>query len=449
LSATVHVIGAGAAGLAAAAELQRYGKDVLVLEASANPAGVAQSDKLGGYRIERGPNTFRVGPDLARFLAAHALDPLLRAASPASRKRFLLRRGELVEVPGGLLAFATTPLLSIGGKLRLLAEPFVRRGDARGESVADFIARRFGRETLEALVAPFLTGVYAGDETRLGAEAVFPSLVEAERRRGSVALGLLRGAGSRARGRPGTWSASEGVGTLLGELARRLASRIRCATPVQALGFDRTSRCYELALADGERLTARGVVIATPAPEAARLLAGLDSGCEEILAAIRYVPVASLSLGIDPGRLRRPVEGFGYLVPREEGGVVLGCLFPSQLFPDRAPRGRELLTVLIGGERHPEAVAWPEAQLRAKVQEELDAVLGLRQVPEWLSLARWPRAVPQPGPDHPRQIRALRRRLHGFPHLVLAGGYLDGVAFGDALVSGAAAAREVATQEAR
>jgi oxygen-dependent protoporphyrinogen oxidase len=125
-------------------------------------------------------NAWRLGSS-APLVREQGVSQRLLKALPASGERFLVRGGRLVPVPMGPVAFARTPLLTRGGKLRLLAEPFVRGGDPSGESVAEFAARRFGREARDALIAPFLTGVYAGDENQLGAEAVFPSLVAAER----------------------------------------------------------------------------------------------------------------------------------------------------------------------------------------------------------------------------------------------------------------------------
>src|SRR5262245_27660790 len=125
----VAVVGAGVAGLAAAATLRRAGRDVVVLEAAARAGGAACSERIEGHLVERGPSTFRVPAAMAAFLRAHDLDRLLVPASPASRERHLVHGGRLVAVPSSPLAFAASPLLSARGKLRLLAEPFVRRGD--------------------------------------------------------------------------------------------------------------------------------------------------------------------------------------------------------------------------------------------------------------------------------------------------------------------------------
>jgi oxygen-dependent protoporphyrinogen oxidase len=442
----VAVVGAGVAGLAAGVALRAAGREVVVLEAGARAGGAASSERIDGHLVERGPNTFRVPAATDAFLRAHGLDALLVEAAPAARARFLLRGAALVPVPMGPLALARTPLLSVAGKLRLLAEPFVRRGDGRGESVAEFATRRFGREALEALVGPFLTGVYAGDERRLGAEAVFPALVAAEQRAGSVVRGLvaraLRARGA-PRGRRGTWSAAEGVAALTDALAGRLGPALGLRNRVSEVRPEAGGLRLELeGPCGGTTLRARRLLVATPAPEAAALLAGVEAEAAKALASVEYAPVASVSLSIARGSTRVPVRGFGYLVPRGEGDALLGCLFPGQLFPGRAPAGRELLTLLAGGVRRPEAVrSWSDERLVASLVGELERALGLREAPRVLAVTRWPRAVPQPGREHRRLVADARRRLAGAGRIALAGAAWDGVAFGDALASGAAAAQ--------
>lgn len=442
----VAVIGGGIAGLAAAATLRRAGRDVVVLEASARAGGAAQSERIDGHLVERGANTFRIPPVMAAFLRDHAQSALPIAAAPASRERFLVRGGALVPVPMDPLAFATTPLLTPRGKLRLLAEPFVRRGDARGESVAEFATRRLGREACDALVAPFLTGVYAGDEHQLGAEAVFPSLVAAERRGGSVAVGLLADAVARrgARGRPGTWSAREGVAALPDALARSLGASLRLSAPASGIAFEEGGYRIEIAADSGAReLRARGLIVAAPAAASARLLAGLEPEAAKAVGAIAHAPVASVSVSIARDSTRVPVRGFGYLVPRGEGDALLGCLFPSRLFAGRAPADRELLTLLAGGLRKPAALDWPDDRLVAALQGEVDRTLGLADAPRVLAITRWPQAVPQPGREHGRILRGVRDRLARFPRLAIAGGWTDGVAFGESLASGVRAAHSI------
>ena len=210
------VVGAGIAGLFAARELASAGVETLLVDAGDRPGGVMQTDAHAGYVVERGPSTFQLKAPLLTLAERHGVEPLLVPASPESRRRALFDGEELVDLPHGLMSAVRTPLVSSAAKLRLLAEPFIRRGDPTGESVYTFCARRLGPEVATKLVGAFLTGVYAGDARHLGIEAVFPALAELERAHGSLVRGGLARAFKRQepRGRAGTWSAEGGLGRL-------------------------------------------------------------------------------------------------------------------------------------------------------------------------------------------------------------------------------------------
>jgi len=435
------VIGAGAAGLGAELELQARGSEVLVLDAGDRPGGVVRSERSEGFLIERGPGTTRLPAGAVALFQRAGLEAALLKASPESTARFLLRSEGLVPVPLSPLGLVRTPLLSGAGKRRLLREPFVARGDGAAESVAAFVERRLGREALEALIAPFLLGVYAGDERALGAEAVFPTLVAAEREGGSIARGLLRRAlsGGGVRGFPGTWSAREGLGGLAALLARGLGEGLQLGARVRALVPEADGWRVEL----GERvLRARRVVLATDAAGAAELLAPLDPEAAAFQRALPFAPLVSVALALEPAATVHPITGFGFLVPRDQGLDLLGALFMSRLFPGRAPAGQELVTAMLGGLRWPGAVDAPDDELLRRVHAGLDRALGLRATPRTLALTRWARAVPQPGPGHVGAVRAIRARLATrSPPLALAGACWDGVALGETLAAGARAAR--------
>ncbi|MFQ5415559.1 MAG: protoporphyrinogen oxidase [Myxococcota bacterium] len=440
------VVGGGIAGLAAAVELQQSVRDVLVLDPEDRPGGVMRTDHVGGYVVERGPNTFQVKPPMLGALRRDGLDSALRRAAPSSRLRSIYHDGRLVRVPMSPSGLAGTPLLSAGGKLRLLTEPFRRRGDAASESVAEFVGRRLGPEVARNLVGPFLTGVYAGDEDELGAEAVFGSLVDHERRAGSIAAGLVRGLFRRrgSKGLRGIHSAVEGLGPFARALAALLVEPPALGNRVSGVRREGTGWLVSVSGNGGEsRLRTRRLVVAAPSRDAAEILRAVSPAAAEELEGIDYAPIVGVAIGVQQGDALGTIEGFGFLVARDAGIRLLGCLFMSQLFPGRAPAGHELLQCMIGGRRWPEAVELPDDVLAEQVRCDLDRVLGLHGDPNVLGVTRWPRAVCQPARGHMARLGRIRGHLSDQSGLALAGSYLGGVGVPDTFASGLAAARQV------
>jgi oxygen-dependent protoporphyrinogen oxidase len=442
------VVGAGMAGLAAALELQRSVPDLVVIDPSDRPGGVMRTDHVAGYVVERGPNTVQLKAPMVDFLRRLGLEgTMLRARAP-NRLRFVFYDGQLVPVPMSPLGFVRTPLLSARGKLRVCVEPFVGRGDGASESVAEFARRRLGDEVVSNLIGPFLTGRYAGDEEHLGADAVFGSLVELEREHRSLALGLIVRALRRQNkgGLPGSWSAPEGLGPFARRLAEQLAEPPALGSRVVSIARDGRLWRIEISGPGGERvLRAARVVLASSAPDAAKLLRGVCNAAARALAEIEYAPIVGIPLGADPAEVRTKIEGFGYLVPREADIALLGCLFMSQLFPGRAPAGRELLHCMFGGVRWRDAIELPDQDLVKRAMQDLDHTLGLSAEPQTLGVTRWPHAIAQPDRRHVARIEGVRAQLRSdCPGLLLAGAYLDGVSVADTLASGVRAANELA-----
>ncbi len=438
------VVGAGIAGLAAALELQSAGCEVLAIDPADRPGGVLRTNHWKGFVVESGPNTTLVKPAMRDFLDRRQLLGALRPAAPAARRRYLYRDGRLRRVPSSLAGLATTGLVPLRGKLRVLTEPLRRRGPGRGESVAEFVGRRLGDDVARGLVGPFLTGVYAGDEDQLGAAAVFPRLVELEERFGSIALGgLLTLAGRRGRrGLRGSHGGTHGFGPFARKLAEGLAEPPALGSRVTRVARDADLWRVDVTSPSGDTtLSAERVVVAAPAPAAAEVLRGVDAELANALEGIPYAPIVVAPVGLPAGRTRQPIEGFGFLVPREEKLGLLGCLFVSQFFDGRAPAGHELLHCMLGGVRWPDAVHQPDDVLIARLAEDLDRTLGLRDAPPPpLALIRWVRAVPQPGRDHAGRMAWIGSRLDALPGLALAGSYVAGVSVSDALASGITAA---------
>jgi protoporphyrinogen/coproporphyrinogen III oxidase len=454
----VLVVGAGITGLTAAFHLLRGGLDVAVVEAAERVGGSIETARPqsaeGAWIFERGPNTVLEGPAMARLVREAGLSDDLVAAAGAGKRRYVWKDGRLLPLPSGPKGLVTTPLFPGSAKLRLLKEPFVgrpggRREGGEEESIAELVRRRLGEPFLDYAVGPFVSGVYAGDPERLSARWAMPRLHALEERHGS----LIRGALAAGRGRRKRMSATGGRGGMismdqgLDTLPRRLAEvvdDVRTGAPCLSV---RTAGDRFEAETEAGTVRAHDLVLALPAAAVARVLDELTGGRGRAFEEIPYAPVAVASYGFRREDVEHPLDGFGFLAPRKESLRVLGCLFPSSLFPGRAPAGCVALTAFVGGSTDPEALELDDGALHELVLGDLRRALGIAGEPRVRDLARWPRAIPQYEVGHGRFVelgRALEREL---PRLHLAGSFLHGVSLPDCVANGTALAERLLQEE--
>jgi protoporphyrinogen/coproporphyrinogen III oxidase len=436
----VLVLGGGISGLTTGFLLSRRGVQVTVLEAAPRVGGAMETLSDGPWRFEMGPNTVLEGnADVTALISACGLDGEKITATPSARKRFLWKGGRLHALPGGPGGFLRTPLFSLGAKLRLLREPWIPRPDSVDEeTIAAFVRRRLGSELLDYAVGPFVSGVYAGDPDRLSVRWAVPRIFALESEHGS----LIRGALAKRKGpQPGGAMISfrEGLDALPRRLAREIGD-VRTGLFCHRLG--RSGSRFVAETGDGP-LAAERVVLAVPADVAARLLDDLTGGASRLLAEIPYAPVAVVSLGVRREDVAHPLDGFGFLVPRQEGLNVLGCLFPSILFPGRAPAGHAALVAFVGGRTNPEIVTRPDESIYQTVREELGRALGLRGEPVFHHVRRWPRAIPQYELGHGRFVARAEEIERDNPGLRISGNFLRGLSVPDCIRNATALAAEM------
>jgi oxygen-dependent protoporphyrinogen oxidase len=461
----VIVIGAGISGLACAYGLMRAGVDVGVLEARPRPGGSIESHHRDGFLLEWGPNSFARKPEAENLITDLGLEDELLRAPMRDHPRFIFKDGSLHEVPTGPLALLRTPLLSFRGKLRILREPFLRTRPPADESVADFVRRHLGPEVLDTLVAPFVSGIYAGDAEQMSLPGAFPLLHEWARARGSVIRGAIAGRhGSgvepkprrrRARRHPAALcSFRSGLGRLPEALAARLGDRLRCDAPVSDLQIERT---------DGGaahwRITTRGdsgeesvwdasaVVIATPPHAAARFTRGCLPGASKALGAIEPVSLVVIHLGVPLDSLTHPPRGFGFLVPRSQGVRILGTLWTSSVFEGRAPEGHALLTIFCGGATDPDAVDLDDAAVTQVVQDDLRETMGWDGRSALVNIVRQRATLPSYHLGHVERIADIERAAESCAAPVkFLGNYRRGISIPDCIRQAAETAAAVAEQ---
>ncbi|HEV7671471.1 MAG TPA: protoporphyrinogen oxidase [Thermoanaerobaculia bacterium] len=456
----VLIVGAGISGLTAAFRLRRAGLSVLVIEASERVGGAIETYEEAGFRFELGPNTvLESHPEVSELLRDAGLadggDGEKIVASPAAKRRYLWKGDRLEPLPGGPPGLLRTRLFSFGAKLRLLREPWIRLRSASeiaaqpDETVAAFVRRRLGSELLDFAVGPFVSGVYAGDPERLAVRWAVPKIFALEQSHGSLIRGAI--AGRKGRGPGGAmFSFRDGLETLPRRLAREIGDVrtgwVATAVRPQTSAHGRIEG-FRVETAAGP-LSARRVVLAVPADVAARLLDEATGGKAQALGEIPYAPVAVVSLGVARSQVAHPLDGFGFLAPRRESLRLLGCLFPSTIFPNRAPKGHVALSAFLGGRTDPEVVdpaIWNDDRLLALVREELGRALGLSGRPAVAIVRRWPRAIPQYEVGHGRFVALAEEIERDLPGLHFAGNFLQGVSVPDCIQN----ASQVAVQITR
>jgi oxygen-dependent protoporphyrinogen oxidase len=458
----VVIVGGGISGLAAAERLLHVDPRVRVtlLEADQRLGGIIGTERVDGFVLERGPDVFVTSKPAARELCARlGIADRLTGFAPGVRGAYVYRRGRLRPLPAGfsgllptrVAPLATSGLLSPLGLLRAATEPLRRAPASPGdESVEAFAVRRVGRELYERLMEPLLTGIYAGDGARLSLDATFPQLRALEREHGSLLRGIRAqraAAGGKAPAHPPFMAPRAGMQELIDALERNLRDSgrvdLRLGTAVAALA-PAPGEGAVVTLADGTPLRCDAVIVATPAPAAAALLAPLDAELARDLAAIELGSAATVTLAFRATDVARPLDATGYVVPRIERRPVLACTWTSSKFAGRAPAGTALFRLFLGGARHPEQVELDDDALVALARTELRETLGVAAEPTLVRVVRWRRAMPQYHVGHAARVERIEARVAAVPWLALAGNAYRGVGIPDCVRSGQLAADRVA-----
>lgn len=450
-SAQTIVIGAGISGLVCAYTLKKAGVDVRLLEASPRAGGMIRSERRGGFLLELGPQSFSGTAALRTMCADLGIEDQVVHA-PARAPRYVLIDGALKAVPLTPPAMLTSSLLSLTTKWRVARDVFgASRPPDNDESIASFVRRKFGAELLDRLAGPFVSGIHAGDPEKLSLRSSFPQLHEAEKSAGSVIRGMMRAAKSRKgpRERPALLSFRDGNETLVRGLATKLGSQLQLGAEVLGIAIRNQAGKpgFELRIrqASGDALLASDqLVLATSADVAGMLLRDVNPAFEPLLAGIEYAPVAVVSLGYRHEDVGHSLDGFGFLAPRSGGLRLLGCVWNSSLFPNRAPAKDVLLTSFVGGATDPAAATLSAKDLPDLVHRELAPLLQIRASAAFSNVQLYHRALPQYNLGHADRLLALEKLRRSVPGLFFVGNYLQGPAIGSCVELGIATAQAIA-----
>jgi protoporphyrinogen/coproporphyrinogen III oxidase len=437
----VIVIGGGISGLSCAHRLNQMGAEVTLLESTDRPGGLIGTIRKDGFLFESGPQSFQTTDLVLSLIRELGIEADLQKADSRAA-RYILLHGTLQKIPTSPQRMLTSSLLGVGSRWKILSEPFRKTfPPSDEESVAKFARRKFGDEILEYLVAPFVSGVYAGDPEKLSLKAAFPSLDEWEREYGSV----LRGA-KKSRRAPGATTSSlcsfrQGVAQLPNAIAEKLAGRVQTGTTAKLVNHlgQNGDEYFELHTERADESTtmqASAVVLATPAYVSAHLIAPISERLGHTLSGIAYAPVAVVASGYYRQQAGEAMEGFGFLVPGREKLQTLGTVWNSSLFPGRAPEGAVTVTSFTGGATNPEILSEPEDQIAKIIQSENEHILKIVGSPLTSAVWKYPRALPQYNLGHGHIVETIRDAERQFPGIFFAGNYLEGPALGKCVENG-------------
>ena len=487
------VVGGGVSGLVCAYALRKAGVDTLVVEASERAGGAIRTERREGYLLELGPQSFSGTAQMLELFAELGIQEQIVQA-PAGAPRYVLVNGALRQVPMSPPPFLRSNFLSWSTKLAIFRDVVGKSVAPEGdESIAAFVRRKFSEEMLDRLVGPFVSGVYAGDPERLSLRSSFPTVHEAERRKGSVIRGLFSKAEKqktvRSRQRPTLLSFRDGTQTFTDALATKLGDRLLLNASVTSVAMDSSEAAptfhVSVRTATGERtFVADHLIVATPTDIAATLLRGVEPAMAERLDEIEYAPIAVVSTVYPRSAVGDSLHGFGFLVPRSAGVRTLGTVWNSSLFRGRAPQGEVLLTSFVGGATDPSATELSDEALVATVEGDLGPILKIRQdavagrsEPRpykqterlgdasqaehggdsdradrgcvFSNVAVYPRALPQYNIGHGARLAAIERARARHSNLWLAGNYLRGPAIGACVEQSLSVAEEIVSRHTR
>jgi oxygen-dependent protoporphyrinogen oxidase len=437
----VAIVGGGIAGLSLAFALRKRAAagaplEISVLERAERAGGNLRSERLEGFLCEWGPNGFLDSvPETLTLVREAGLASRLVVSDDRARRRFIFRGGRLHELPGGPVGFLTSGLLSVGGRLRVLREPFAPTRPPGDETIHAFAARRIGREAADILIDSMVSGVFGGNARELSLQACFPKMWQMETEHGGLVRALLaRRRQGRAAGGPvgapaGRLTSFEGgIEDLARGLVAALGGAVQVRSGVERLEAAAAGRGWRLMLDGGRHVEADLIVLAGAASSSASIVSGLDGELASSLREIPTAPLAVVCLGYAERDLPRPLDGFGFLVPRGEGLRSLGALWDSSIYPGRAPAGHALIRVMVGGAHDPAAVTLEETDLVGTARADLAAAMNLTRPPVFTRVFRHFGGIPQYTVGHLDRLARIDARLAAHHGVLVAGNSYRGVA---------------------
>ncbi len=450
----VAVLGAGISGLSAANFLIREDIQLTVMEQSNQVGGLMNTVDKDGYQLETGPNSVMLNnPEFLDLLKdLQLVDSIIYPDNEAAKNRFILMGKKPVPLPSGPGSLLGNKVIGWGGLGSILKEPFRKQNtDAKDESLASFCKRRFGTALFDNVIAPFVTGVYAGDPEKMSAKYSMKALWEAEKNHGSIIKGMMKSmkekkADPRHQELPKQKMISfkNGLKEIPELIQHKLGNRLKLNSSVTAI--DKLENSYRITYTQNgemQHLEVDHIISGLPAYVEAKLWTNSYPSFAKELNAIYYAPTVSIHLGYNKSDIKNQKKGFGILTRVQEQKSYLGILFINRFFPHNAPADKDLFAVIIGGARSPELTKLPKEELIERIKTELAEAMDINGEPELVNYIKWDKGIPQYNLGHDNLVKEEADFTKNNPNYQVIGNYIHGVSVADSIKKGVLAAQAI------
>ena len=434
------ILGAGISGLTSAFWLKKNNFDFVILEKENQVGGSMQTIRKDGFQIDFGPNSgLETTPFIRQIVDEIGFSDQMVYASDSSNKRFILRNNQLHELPTSPVAFISTKLFSTKTKLRLFAEPFIgKSADGYYQSMSEFVSRRLGQEFLDYAIDPFVSGVFAGDPSKLSVKSAFPKLYRLEEVYGGLIKGMIKGAKERkqraeqSKQNAKMFSFINGMQSFANAIADTMKENILLNANVQKI--EKYNEQWKIIYSlnnESKEIIVDKVVSTIPVYAAEKLFTPIDKEFQSHANEIYYPPVMVLYLGYKKAQVETPLDGFGFLIPSKEKKNFLGAIWSSSIFPNRCDDDKAAFTLFIGGARAPHLFEMEKQKLIEVVIKEFQDVMKINGEPILVEHKFWNKAIPQYNIGYIEHENYFDKFEKDNPGIILSGNYRGGISVGD------------------
>ncbi len=456
----IVIVGGGIAGLAAAYRIQKEISEgaqleCALLEGGDRFGGKIATERSEGFVIERGPDSFiSQKPAAIQLCQQLGIGDHLVSTNLETPNTYVYTGGKLVTMPDGLslmiptkfLPFALTPLFSLSGKIRMAFDLLIpRKADDSDESLASFVRRRMGEEALSKMAEPMLAGIYASDPETMSIGSTFPMFVETERKYRSLILGMLARKKAmllNANKRPKSnfslfMTLKDGLGEMV-EAVIEKSPNVKFQSGARVESINGKAGDWSVRLEGGGEHKADALILSTPGNITARFLQSVTPKAAELLAQIKYVSTATVTIAYKREGFSHALDGFGFVVPKCEGRSILACTWTSSKFPHRAPEGYVMLRCYLGGALQEEIAEKDEETMATLVKQDLREIMGINEEPVFCKVFHNRKSNVQYQVNHSKRIDTIMQELQ--EGLFLAGSAYRGIGIPDCIQNGTQAA---------